>query len=210
MLSLVEMMQISYYFGEFQGISYLLFMTNLYDQYLLFRLKTRRDKEAFGKIYDRYVNDIFRFVVLKLPSKETAEDITSEAFLRCWQSIQQNVEISHMRAFLYKIARNLVVDHYRRDAAAPKTVTFDDADTSSTVEANLSDRDKNKVLIEARADVRLLLDRIDRLKEDYRDVLTLRLIDDLSFGDIAKILEKTAGNVRVIYHRAIKALETLS
>lgn len=185
-------------------------MTNFYDQYLLFRLKTRRDKEAFGKIYDRYVNDIFRFVVLKLPSRETAEDISAETFLRCWQSIQQNVEISHIRAFLYKIARNLVVDHYRKSESIGTTVTFEAFGTSSPIEADFSDREKNRALIEARADTRLLLDRIDRLKEDYRDVLTLRLIDDLSFGDIAMILEKTSGNVRVIYHRAIKALETLT
>jgi RNA polymerase sigma-70 factor (ECF subfamily) len=55
--------------------------------------------------------------------------------------------------------------------------------------------------------LRLVLDQIERLKESYRDVLMLRLIDGLSFGDIGKVLDKSVGNVRVIYHRAIKALD---
>jgi RNA polymerase sigma factor (sigma-70 family) len=64
-------------------------------------------------------------------------------------------------------------------------------------------------LIEAQADLALLAKKLELLKEDYRDVLTLRLVDGLPFGVIAEILEKKSGNVRVIYHRAIKALQNL-
>ncbi|HEU0050543.1 MAG TPA: RNA polymerase sigma factor [Patescibacteria group bacterium] len=185
-------------------------MTNLFDQYLLFRIRTRKDKQAFAKIYDRYVNAIYRFVVLKLPSRELAEDVTAETFLRCWQSIQQNKEISNLRAFLYKIARNLVVDQYRRsEPTVHLSVTFSEDGASSLVETDVSDHDQSRGLIEARADIQLILDRIARLKEDYRDVLTLRLVDGLGFSDIGKILEKSTGNVRVIYHRAMKALDQL-
>lgn len=196
-------------------------MANLYDQYLLFRIRTKRDKEAFGKLYDRYVKAIYRFVLLKLPTKQAAEDVTADTFLRCWQYLQEQNQVSNIRALLYKVARNLVIDSYRkaehRDISLPLTfeidVTSDDANTSSYNErqsgVDMSDRARQKAQIEARADLQLILNRITQLKEDYRDVLTLRLIDDLAFGDIADILDKTSGNVRVIYHRAMKALEQL-
>jgi RNA polymerase sigma-70 factor (ECF subfamily) len=188
-------------------------MANLFDQYLLFRVRARRDPEAFARIYDRYVAAIFRFVVLKLPSREMAEDVTSEAFLRCWQFLQTGQEVANVRALLYRIARNLIVDTYRKSDHQPtafSAVTMEGLSTSFLhEEGDISDQSKGRMVIEARADLSLILDRIARLKEDYRDVLTLRLIDGLSFTDIGTILEKTPGNVRVIYHRAIKALDQL-
>ncbi len=186
-------------------------MTNLVDQYLLFRIRAKRDPEAFGRIYDRYVKAIYRFVYLKLPSKEAAEDVTSETFLRCWQYLQQNKEVSHIRALLYRIARNLVVDAYRRkDGYQQPTVTFLSSDTSNIAEEDISDHNRGRDLIHIRADLALILNRISRLKEDYQDVLTLRLIDELSFTDIARVMEKSVGHVRVIHHRALKALHHLS
>ena len=187
------------------------FMTNLVDQYLLFRIRSKRDPEAFGRLYDRYVAAIYRFVYLKMPSKEAAEDVTSETFLRIWQYIQQNNDVTHIRALLYRIARNLVVDAYRKqESSKTVSVTFMDDETSNEVAIDVSDQNKGRILIETRADFALLLSKISRLKEDYQDVLTLRLVDGLSFGDIAKVMEKSVGNVRVIYHRALKALESLS
>ncbi len=185
-------------------------MTPLLDQYLLFRIRTRRDKEAFGKIYDRYVQAIYRFAFLKLPSRELAEDITAETFLRCWQAIQENKEISHLRAFLYKITRNLIVDTYRRqEPTVQLSVTFSDDFTSSSIELDVSDQARSKTRMEASADAALMIQRIRRLKEDYRDVIMLRLVNELSFGDIAQVLEKKTGHVRVMYHRGMKALELL-
>ncbi|MDO8618088.1 MAG: RNA polymerase sigma factor [Candidatus Uhrbacteria bacterium] len=190
-------------------------MTSLFDHYLLFRLRTKHDEQAFASLYDRYVTSIYRFVFLKLPSKEMAEDVTAETFLRCWQYVQnQQNTIQNFRAFLYRIARNLVVDAYRKQAITEKVVdpvTFHGSDTSTDVGliTDPSDRSRGLALIEARADLSLMLDRLSKLKEDYRDVLLLRLVDGLSFGDIAIVLEKTSGNVRVIYHRAMKALDTL-
>lgn len=181
-------------------------MTNLIDSYLLFRLKTKRDPEAFARIYDRYVKAIYRFVIIKLPSQEEAQDVTAETFTRTWQYVNENKKISNIRALLYRIARNLVADRYRKpeNLKINKAVTFEDGETSNIKQ---SDDESSKRVVEARADLALILQKLERLKEDYRDVLTLRLIDDLPFGVIAEILEKDAGHVRVIYHRALKALK---
>ncbi len=187
-------------------------MNQLVDHYLLYRVRAKRDAEAFGRLYDQYVTSIYRFVYLKVPTREIAEDVTSETFLRFWQAVLDSQDILNIRAYLYRIARNLVVDYYRKQESTETisgVVTFSDENTSSYIEGELSDRSREKRLIEARADLQIVLDQIGRLKEDYQDVLKLRLIDGLAFGDIAKIIGKSAGNVRVIYHRALKALDTL-
>lgn len=186
-------------------------MNQIIDQWDLYRLRTQRDAEAFGRIYDRYVTSIYRFVVLKVPTKEIAEDITSDTFLKFWNTILQNQEaVRNIRAYLYRIAKNLISDYYRK-RSQDQSVTFSQLTTSTIDEGQIaSDRSTQSRAIEARADLKLLLDQIDTLKEGYRDVLVLRLIDELSFSDIAKILDKKNGAVRVMYHRAMKALEQLT
>lgn len=186
-------------------------MNQLVDRFYVYRIRTHRDAEAFGRLYDRYVTHIYRFVYLKLPSRETAEDVTSETFLRFWQYALQNEDIRNVRALLYRLARNLVVDHYRkRETAIPLSVVTEfESGTSTSDETALSDNSRQQAIIEARADLSLILDKIGRLKEDFRDVLTLRLINGLSYNDIALVLDKAPGHVRVIYHRAMKALDAL-
>lgn len=187
-------------------------MTHLLDRYLLYRIRVLQDPEAFAKLYDRYVTPIYRFVLLKLPSKEDAEDTTSEIFLKCWRYLQDRQEVREIRALLYHIARTTIADWYRSRAIMPTrtlAVTFSDDFTSSSIQDELSDAGRGKSLVEARADLAMVMGRLERLKDDYRDVLTLRLIDGLPFALIGEIMGKTAGHVRVLYHRAKKALDAL-
>lgn len=193
-------------------------MSNLFDRYLLFRLRTKRDPLAYAKIYDRYVKALYRFTLLKLPSKEDAQDVTAEAFTKTWNYLQNNHEVGNIRALLYRVARNLIADYYRSNSIKAESgrmlVTFDaditstNTDGDETIEAKAisGDHGREREIIEARAELSLILQKLEKLKEDYRDVVTLRLVDGLDFEDIAEILGKTKGNVRVIYHRAIKAL----
>lgn len=183
-------------------------MTQLVDRYLLYRIRAKRDAEAFAKIYDRHVESIYRFVVYKLPKKEDAQDVTAEAFTRLWQFIQQPKQITNVRAFLYQIARNLVADFYRKLEQSPteplSDVTFEDDKASNQL---YTDKGRNSEQIEARSELSIILGQLDKLKEDYRDVLALRLIDDLSFQEIGTILGKEPGHIRVIYHRGLKAIK---
>lgn len=187
-------------------------MTNLFDRYLLYRIRVLGDPEAFAQLYDRYVTAIYRFVLLKLPSKEDAEDTTSEIFLKCWRYLQDRQEVREIRALLYQIARTTIADWYRSRATMPSrtlAVTFSDDSASSSMQDEISDAGRGKSLVEARADLAMVMGRLERLKDDYRDVLTLRLIDGLPFALIGEIMGKTAGHVRVLYHRAKKALDSL-
>lgn len=198
-------------------------MSNLLDRYLLFRIRTKRDPEAFAKIYDRYVKALYRFAFLKLPSHEEAQDVTAECFTKTWVYLQEHQTVVNVRALLYKVARNLIADYYRSRPEARgvgfvcgdgDSVTFRYDTTSYSVqleegqgEQGWGDKGRQRDIIEARAELSLLLKKLESLKEDYRDVVTLRLVDGLAFEDIADILGKSRSNVRVIYHRAIKNLK---
>ncbi|MBI4138648.1 RNA polymerase sigma factor [Candidatus Uhrbacteria bacterium] len=186
-------------------------MSNLLDRYLLFRIRTKRDPEAFARIYDRYVNALYRFVLLKLPSKEDAQDITAETFTKTWNYLQDHQRVTHVRALLYQIARNLISDYYRTRPEARGveflSVTSDPDSPSHSVGHDAQDHGRDQELMEARAELALVLEQIGKLKDDYRDVVTLRLVDGLAFGDISKILGKSSSNVRVMFHRALKMLK---
>jgi len=186
-------------------------MSQLVDRYLLYRIKAKRDAQAFAKIYDRHVDAIYRFVVFKLPKKEDAQDVTAEAFTRLWQHIQQQKPITNLRAFLYQIARNLVADFYRKaqPSSADESLDVTNGDESAS-NALHTDHGRSSELIEARSEVSLVLKQLDRLKDDFRDVLALRLVDELNFAEIAAILGKEAGHVRVIYHRGLKAIKEIN
>jgi RNA polymerase sigma-70 factor (ECF subfamily) len=198
---------------DFGHLCYAIFtLSYLLDKYLVFRIRVKGDQNAFAQVYDRYVTSIYRFVFLKLPSKEAAEDVTAETFLRSWQAMRrEDRPVANLRAFLYKIARNLVADTYRREGIRKTesldAVTFGGESASSSLD--VSDGHRHERLMEARADLSILLEKISHLKDDYQDVLTLRLVDGLSFRDVASILEKREGHVRVIYHRALKALQNV-
>ena len=189
-------------------------MSSLVDSYLVFRVRTEGDRAAFARLYDRHVKALYRFVYAKLSSREAAEDLVSDVFLEFWRVLSQRKEdVQSPRGFLYKIARRRVIDVYRQRKRRPTeslnaaSVTVDGEPATTVSEGELSDQGKGHRTAEHQADVALLLRQIKRLKEDYQDVLLLRLIEDLSFPEIAQVLDKSHANVRVIYHRAVVLLK---
>ena len=190
-------------------------MSSLIDAYLVFRIRTDGDKTAFARLYDRHVSSLYRFIVAKVSQRELAEDLVSEVFLDIWQIISQRTEDIHsLRGLIYRIARRKIVDAYRRDKRRPteslneEIVTDREAGATTLGEKELSDRGKGHRQAEFQAETALLLRHVKKLKEDYQDVLLLRLIEELSFPEIAQALDKSHANVRVIYHRALILLKT--
>ena len=147
-------------------------------------------KEQFSRIYDEYIEKIYRFVFLKVDSRETAEDITSKVFLKGWEAYNKSKNIENHGSFLYKIARNAVVDHYRGKGKI-KTVS--------------SDNVPEKAMFNA--DMEVVKAAINNLKKDYQDVLIWHYLEDMDTAQIAQILDKSEGTVRVAIHRGLKALK---
>lgn len=175
------------------------------EKILLFRIRTQGDKEAYGELYDNYITSIYRFIFFKVSSKETAEDLTSETFLKTWSYLadqEKSTKIEMFGPFIYRVARNLVIDHYRKKREEESIgEAFDQADERIDIKKSLEISEEFKNLEVG----------LRSLKEEYREVVILRYIEDLSITEVSSVIGKSKSNTRVLAHRAIKALkETIS
>lgn len=169
----------------------------------------KKDREAFVKAYDLYVDQIYRYIYFKVGKAEEAQDLTSEVFLKAWNYIQDNQITSHktLKALFYKIARNLVIDYYRKKSNK-ENISLDNEFVSINI-VDESQRIFEKINISS--EIEEVLKGMSELKDEYREALVLRYIDEMSISEVAGILEKTKGNARVLVFRALKALrENLS
>lgn len=157
-------------------------------------------REQFSLIYDQYIDKIYRFVYLKVNSQETAEDITSKVFMKGWKSFQNNQEIKNVGAFLYQIARNDVIDHYRSKGEA-KVVSQDAVPQIIDESVNIHKK------AEINAEMEKVRLAIKDLKQDYQDVLIWHYLDGMNTEEIAQLMAKPVGTVRVMIHRGLKALK---
>lgn len=178
------------------------------ENYLLYRVQSRKDPQAYAELYDRYVTPIYRFVYFKVSSHEDAEDITADTFLKAWHYLTEHSGIRSFRAVIYRIARNLVIDLYRKRAVRERDVAMDGLDEHGAQKL-LSDEKAFVKQLETKQDHQQVLEAIGRLKEEYREVLLFRYIDGLSTAEVAEIIGSTKTNVRVTSHRAMNALKKL-
>jgi len=155
-------------------------------------------KNDFSKIYDEHVAKIYRFVYLKVGTQETAEDLSSEVFMRAWSSFAKPPAIKNIQAFLYGIARNVVADYYRKKGrvqvvSIEETVIVSPESLEEQASLSMDIENIQKVLKE--------------LSDDYQNLIIWRYIDELSISEIAQITGKTEDNVRVGVHRALQAVK---
>lgn len=162
----------------------------------------RGDSSAFGVLYDHYQSMIYRFVAVKVSRREEAEDITHQVFLSAWQNIKSYKHRGHpFSSWLYQIARNQIIDHYR---AKKNDVSIEKVDPEYfAVPVSIHFDVSSKLALEK---VRLA---IQKLKPDYQDVIIMRFIEDMPLKETAAALGKTEGAVKLVQHRAIKELKTL-
>ena len=169
------------------------------EKLLLLRLK-KKDPDAFAQIYDLYVKPIYRFIYFKVANEHDAEDLTSEVFLKTWQYITETEEnILNLRALLYSLARNIVIDFYRQRA---KREIINDEEVLLKIEDTR--QQQFLALLETKFEMRAIEGVLIKMKDEYREVLIMRFIDELSISEIATILDKSRGAVRILLHRALK------
>ncbi len=161
-------------------------------------------KSEFSQIYYREIDKIFRFFFLRVNSVEEAEDLTSLVFLKFYQSFQKKDEktVVDKKSFLYKMARNLLIDFYRkkdRNSLSLDKLFKEGFDLPSP------DKIENKIELDFQMEeIKKALKEINPL---YADIIILHYIDDLSIKELALILNKKENNVRVLVHRALEALK---
>ena len=164
-----------------------------------------QDREAFIEAYDLYVDQIYRFIYFKVSSSDEAHDLTSAVFLKTWNYIQTNSlkDVNTLRALIYKIARTSVIDHYRKNYQVD---SIDDKERKIDIPDSRQDILRQ---VEISSDLEIIEKKLRELKYEYREVIILRFIDELTIKEIAEIVDKTKTNTRVLLHRATKSLKEL-
>lgn len=176
-------------------------MKPIKEKILLLKLKVTKSPEAFGELYDLYQDRIYRFILFKVGSKEEAQDLTAETFLKCWNHISRNKPIMNLNALLYSIGRNLVIDYYRKQKA--------EKEVSDEVLEIIPDVKAEKVLknIEVKSESEAVFVALDKIEARYKEILILKFIDEFTNEEISEITGMPEGNVRVTAHRAMEALK---
>ena len=158
------------------------------------------DQEAFALIYDQFADKIYRFIFFRVGHKEVAEDVLSDTFIKSWQKINQINTPQALSGWLYQIAKNNIIDYYRikRDLVPLEQVenTLEDA-VNPVDSANATMQQKRILLV------------LDQLPKEQQEVIKYKFFEDLSNEEIAYVMGKTEGAIRVLQHRAISGLKTL-
>lgn len=136
-----------------------------------------------------------------MSTTQDAEDITAETFLKVWQYIKEGKKVKSLQAFLYQVARNLVIDFYRRKGVP--TESIDEAEITIADRSDLSLEEKMAL----KSDMAQVESALRQLKDAYREVIVLHFLNELSLSETAKIIGKTPGAARVLLHRGMKALK---
>jgi RNA polymerase sigma-70 factor (ECF subfamily) len=157
-------------------------------------------KAYFLQIYDTYADDIYRFCFLKVSSREQAEDLTQEVFARFWQALREGTVMRSERALLYTMARNLVIDWYRKKKESSLDVL-----TESGIEFS-GDSGADVTLA---AEMGEALRIVDQLDEPSREALLMRYVEGLSPKEIADLTGESANAVSVRLNRAMKKVRVL-
>lgn len=159
------------------------------------------DNTALGALYDMYITDIYRFVSFKTRSSVIAEDITSDIFETVVTKLHQyNETKGTFRTWIYTIARRTIIDHYRK---ARDTVSISDGwDIADQESQSIPDQ------VDAGLYSTQLQAALQLLTSEQRDIIIMRIWEDMSYDDIAAVLQKSPASCRMAYSRAVATLGT--
>ena len=157
----------------------------------------RGDVDALGALYDQHQAAIFRYLWARLGDRQTAEDLTGDVFMRMLGALPNYRPTAPFRAWLYRIARNLLVDHYRKHAQPALPLHHAEGQTADSDPITLAEHT-------------LTLERLHRalaqIEETQREVVALRFLSGLSLHETAAAVEKTEAAVKALQHRGLAAL----
>jgi len=177
------------------------------------KYKKSGDKIWFEKIYQHFMPKIYRYFYFKVLDKQMAEDLTSELFIKVYKNLMTaNLNSRAFRAWIYKIAKNLLIDFYRKTGKDKEEALqfegFEDKENSDLVEDNFFI--KNSSIIEKELGFQncKLIEAMNKLTKLQRDVLLLKFIEDFDYKTIADIFEKKQLTIRGILFRALAKLKS--
>lgn len=160
-----------------------------------------RDQEAFAQLYDRHVVRIYRHIYYMVNDSNTAEDLTAQTFLKAWEAIDRYKERgAPIVAWLLRISHNLTVSYLRskRDHSELDEAFLDQKMTRNPEEA-----------LEQASDEKSMREAVLKLRDEQRQVIMLRFVEEMDYREVADIIGKSVPAVRVIQHRALGNLRKI-
>jgi RNA polymerase sigma-70 factor (ECF subfamily) len=162
------------------------------------------EAEAFGILYDRYVDAVYRYVFYRVRNEAEAEDVTSDVFMRALRAIPKYEPRQAFLAWLYRIARNAVIDRSRRQGARQQ-VSFEDALAHPNAD-QVVNPDAGLLAGSDASVVRVAMQQLTPLQQE---ILVLRYVEGYDTKTISKLVGKRDGTIRGIEFRALSALRAL-
>ncbi|MFE5571376.1 MULTISPECIES: sigma-70 family RNA polymerase sigma factor [Amycolatopsis] len=170
------------------------------------------DTSAFGRLYDRYVDVVYRYVLFRLGDRDLAEDVTSETFLRALRRITSvSYQGRDVGAWFVTIARNIILDHVKSSRFRLEVVTDEVAEPNGAPIGNVGVQavagpEQQAISRATRAE---LLRCVAELGEDQRECIVLRFMQGLSVAETAAIMKRNEGAIKALQHRAVRRLAQL-
>lgn len=161
----------------------------------------KKRRESLDELYRTYAEQLYYYLLKLSGSPSVAEDLVQETFVRATISLHQ-VESSSARAWLYKVARNVYLDEWRRRKRWSWVPFFQDTEMISPYGVPEEEMDRVE-------ESQMLAELLYRLPENYRSIIHLREIEEMSYEEIAATLDITESQVKVTLHRARKKLQQL-
>ncbi|MEI6042300.1 MAG: RNA polymerase sigma factor [bacterium] len=154
-------------------------------------------KEDFSKTYEEHSDAIFRYAYFKLSDTEKAKDVVQDTFVKFWEYISAESELQNVKALLYRIALNTIIDLYRkRKTFSLDTLAEDGFEPIYEPEKNEFERHESEAVLKA----------INELGEEDRNIMFMRYVEGLSFDDIAEVVGERSNTIAVKVHRLLKQL----
>jgi RNA polymerase sigma-70 factor (ECF subfamily) len=165
----------------------------------LIKAAQRGDQNAFAALYRAYVDKIYRYILFRVESAQTAEDLTAEVFLRMVEGLPNYEDRSTpLLVWLYRIAHARIVDHYRRYKRTAEQASLDSVEIRADLDLD------SALVAEYRTDQ--LRAALSRLTDAQRQVIVLRFIEGYNLESTARVMEKTVDAVKALQYRALQAL----
>lgn len=159
------------------------------------------DREAFGKLYDTYLDAVYRFVYFRVGSREDAEDITEQTFVSIFEHIGEYKERGlPFEAWLFRIARNKLIDHYRK-----RKPDVQIEEITETEDKRMGPEEQAEQALTGE----IIMKCVRQLPESYQEIIILKYIEDRDNEEISTLLDKPVPHVRVLQSRAIQKLRSI-
>lgn len=153
--------------------------------------------EAFARAYTELSEAIFRHCYFRVFHRERARELMQETFMRTWEYLLEGKSVDNLKAFLYRVARNLIIDESRKH----KALSLD-----MLREEGFEPCGETRENLEARSEAHFVIDNLARLDEDDRELIILRHINELHPAEIAEVIHEKPNVVSVRLHRATQRL----